>query len=139
MVGIYKITNRINGKIYVGQSNNIKRRFWEHQNRGAASRIPVDAAIEKYGSENFQYDIIEECLVEKLNERETYWIKYFNSIENGYNLSEGGNQQSIGSNNGRAILTEEDVKIIRIAYNNHEHRKDVYEQFKNKIAFSTFS
>lgn len=60
-------------------------------------------------------------------------------MENGYNLSEGGNQQSIGSNNGRAILTEEDVKIIRIAYNNHEHKKDVYEQFKNKIAFSTFS
>lgn len=53
MVGIYKITNKINGKIYIGQSNNIKRRFWEHQNRGAASRIPVDAAIEKYGSENF--------------------------------------------------------------------------------------
>lgn len=139
MIGIYKITNKINGKIYVGQSNNIKRRFWEHQNRGTASRIPVDAAIEKYGSENFQYDIIEECPVEKLNERETYWIKHFNSIENGYNLSEGGDQQSIGSNNGRAILTEEDVKIIRIAYNNHEHRKDVYEQFKNKIAFSTFS
>lgn len=139
MVGIYKITNKINGKIYVGQSNNIKRRFWEYQNRGTASRIPVDAAIEKYGSENFQYDIIEECPIEKLNERETYWIKHFNSIKNGYNLSEGGNQQSIGSNNGRAILTEEDVKIIRIAYNNHEHRKDVYEQFKNKIAFSTFS
>jgi group I intron endonuclease len=53
MVGIYKITNKINGKIYVGQSNNIKRRFWEHQNRGTASRIPVDAAIEKHGSENF--------------------------------------------------------------------------------------
>jgi group I intron endonuclease len=99
----------------------------------------VDAAIEKYGVENFQFDIIEECSLEKLNERETYWIKYFNSIQDGYNLSEGGDQQSIGGNNGRAILTEEDVKIIRTAYNNHERRKDVYEQFKDKIAFSTFS
>lgn len=139
MIGIYKITNKLNGKMYIGQSNNIKRRFWEHQSRGAASRIPVDAAIEKYGVKNFQFDIIEECPLEKLNEQETYWIKYFNSIENGYNLSEGGEQQSIGENNGRAILTEEDVKIIRIAYNNHENRKDVYEQFKDKIAFSTFA
>lgn len=62
MVGIYKITNKINGKIYVGQSNNIKRRFWEHQNRGAASRIPVDAAIEKYGSENFSMILLKNVL-----------------------------------------------------------------------------
>lgn len=139
MIGIYKITNKINGKIYIGQSNNIKRRFSEHQTKGTTSRIPLDVAIQKYGKENFDYEILEECTLEQLNEKEKYWIQYFNSIENGYNLSEGGDQQSIGENNGRAILTEEDVKIIRIAYNNHKNRKEVYEQFKNKISFSTFA
>lgn len=139
MIGIYKITNNINGKIYIGQSNNIQRRFSEHQNRGAASRIPVDVAIQKYGKENFSFEIIEECAIEQLNQRETYWINYFNSIEHGYNCSVGGDQQSMGSNNGRAILTENEVKIIRTAYNNHERRKDVYKQFEDKITFSSFA
>lgn len=139
MIGIYKITNNINGKIYIGQSNNIQRRFSEHQNRGATSRIPVDVAIQKYGKENFSFEIIEECTIEQLNQRETYWINHFNSIENGYNCSVGGDQQSIGSNNGRAILTENEVKIIRTAYNNHERRKDVYKQFEDKITFSSFA
>lgn len=139
MIGIYKITNNINGKIYVGQSNNIQRRFLEHKNRGATSKIPVDIAIQKYGKENFSFEVIEECTIEQLNQKEMYWISYFNSVENGYNCSIGGDQQSIGSNNGRAILTEDEIKIIRTAYNNHERRKDVYEQFKDKIAFSSFA
>lgn len=139
MIGIYKITNNINGKIYIGQSNNIQRRFLEHKNRGATSRIPVDIAIQKYGKENFSFEVIEECTIEQLNQKEMYWISYFNSVENGYNCLVGGDQQSIGSNNGRAILTEDEVKIIRTAYNNHERRKDVYEQFKDKIAFSSFA
>lgn len=139
MIGIYKITNNINGKIYIGQSNNIQRRFSEHQNRGATSRIPVDIAIQRYGKENFNFEIIEECSIEQLNQKETYWITYFNSIENGYNCSVGGDQQSIGSNNGRSILTENEVKFIRTAYNNHERRKDVYEYFKDKITFSSFA
>ena len=139
MIGIYKITNNINGKIYIGQSNNIQRRFSEHQTKGSISRIPVDIAIQKYGKENFSFEVLEECSVEELNTKETEWITYFNSIENGYNCSLGGDQQSTGSNNGRAILTEDEVKIIRQAYANHLRRKDVYKQFENKISFSTFA
>jgi group I intron endonuclease len=70
MIGIYKITNLINGKIYIGQSNNIKRRFGEHQRLGYKSRILVDKAIAKYGVNNFSYEVLEECPLEKLNERE---------------------------------------------------------------------
>ena len=72
MIGIYKITNNINGKIYIGQSNNIQRRFSEHQNRGATSRIPVDIAIQRYGKENFKKEILEECDITELDEREKY-------------------------------------------------------------------
>ena len=69
MIGIYKITNKINGKIYIGQSNDIKRRFLEHTYR---DKLPIDIAIKKYGKENFSFEILEECPTEQLNEKETY-------------------------------------------------------------------
>ncbi len=119
MIGIYKITKKENGKAYIGQSNNIERRFQEHCQKGEASRIPLDIAIKKYGKDAFNFEIIEECPIEKLNEREAYWIKYYNTIETGYNCSEGGDQQSVGINNGRSKLTEDDVINIRKAYANH--------------------
>ena len=139
MIGIYKITNNINGKIYIGQSNNIKRRFSEHKTKGAGTKILVDEAIQKYGVNNFSFEIIEECNLEQLNEKESFWIDYYKQNNILYNLSEGGDNQSRGINNGRAILTEDDIKIIRNAYNNHKIRKEIYEQFKDKISFSTFA
>lgn len=138
MIGIYKITNKINGKSYIGQSNNIERRFQEHQTKGCLSRIPLDVAIQKYGKENFTYEILEKCDTSKLNERETYWIQYYNTISNGYNCSLGGDQQSFGENNGRSKLTEEDVKEIRLAYAMHKRQKEIYQQFSDKISFNSF-
>ena len=138
MIGIYKIENKINGKIYIGQSNNIQRRIKEHQIKGASSRIPVDVAIQKYGKDNFTYTVIEETTIDKLNQAEEFWINYFNSIETGYNCSKGGEQQSIGENNGKAKLTEQDVIEIRKAYNNHLKQKDVYEKYKDIISFGYF-
>lgn len=138
MIGIYKITKKENGKCYIGQSNNCERRFKEHQTKGESSRIPIDIAIQKYGKDAFTYEIIEECSIEELNQKEQYWIKYYNSIENGYNCSEGGNQQSIGVNNGRSKLTEQDVIEIRKAYNSHQKQKDVYEEYKDIISFGYF-
>lgn len=140
MVGIYKIQNKLNGKIYIGQSNDIERRFKEHccPNRYLKSKIIVEYAIQKYGKENFDFSVIEECPIEQLNERETYWINYYDSCKNGYNCNEGGEQQSSGENNGRARLTEEDVKEIRTAYNNHERCRDVYQKYKDKITYNSF-
>ena len=136
MIGIYKITNKINGKSYIGQSNNIYRRFKEHCRRDS---LIIDQAIKKYGKENFNFEVIEECSLDKLNEKEVFWIKYFETNMNGYNLSLGGEQQSSGENNGRSILKEEDILFIRISYKNHKKRKDIYEYFKDKISFSTFA
>lgn len=58
MIGIYKITKKENGKSYIGQSNDIERRFKEHQTKGKESRIPLDIAIQKYGKDAFIYEII---------------------------------------------------------------------------------
>lgn len=138
MIGIYKITNVKNNKIYVGQSNDIYRRFYEHQTKGESSRIPVDVAIQKYGKDSFIYEVLEECDITELNQKETFWIRKLNAIKDGYNCSEGGEQQSIGENNGRSKLTEQDIIEIRKAYNNHLKQKDVYEKYKDIISFGYF-
>ena len=138
MIGIYKITNKINGKSYIGLTDDIKRRISEHKSKGDTTNLLIDHVIKKYGKNNFTYEILEECSLDQLEEREKYWIKFYNSKENGYNLTDGGDLHSVGENNGRAKLTEEDIKIIRNAYNNHERQNEVYKQFKDKVSFTTF-
>lgn len=138
MIGIYKIVNKSTGKTYVGQSNDIERRFKEHQTKGSTSRIPVDVAIQKYGKDKFLYEILEECSIEELNSKETYWINQLDTVKNGYNCNEGGEQASVGESNGRAKLTEEDIKDIRIAYNEHKKQKEVYQKYQDLISFNHF-
>lgn len=138
MIGIYKIENLNDGKIYIGQSNNIERRFYEHMTKGASSRIPVDKIIQEEGPASFSYEIVEECALDDLNERETFWIKFYDANIYGYNKNEGGLTDVAGSHNPKSKLTEADVKEIRQAYANHKKQKDVYEKYKDIISFSYF-
>lgn len=88
--GIYRITNKLNNKCYVGQSVNIKKR-WQYYRHGSKDNTPILFAIRKYGVDNFSFEIIEECTIEIINDREKYWIEKLNSISPfGYNLSSGG-------------------------------------------------
>jgi group I intron endonuclease len=83
---IYKTTNLINGKIYIGQDTN------NNPNYIGSGKI-IKEAIKKYGKSNFIKEILEECeTLEHLNEREIYWISLFNSTDNkiGYNILQGG-------------------------------------------------
>lgn len=93
--GIYKITNKLNGKIYVGQSVHLLRRWTEHKRKykNLKSRKQLYQAMREDGIENFIFEIIEECPKELLNERELYWIKRLNTLENGYNMSTIENMQ----------------------------------------------
>lgn len=90
MVGIYKITNKINNKIYVGQSIDIQRRWEEHKFYSKDDTV-LQHAFSKYGINNFIFEIIEECNIDELDEKEIYWISYYDSFENGYNMNKGGN------------------------------------------------
>ena len=87
---IYKITNTLNGKPYIGQTRQkLNRRISGH--KSSKKNFGVDAAITKYGWENFTVEVIEECPIEKLNEREIFWIAELGSkVPNGYNLTDGG-------------------------------------------------
>ena len=92
---IYIIRNTVNDKIYVGQTHvSINLRF---QNHLSAARRGLDyvmgKAIRKYGEDKFYVELLEECLIEELNEREQYWISFFKATDYkfGYNMSIGGN------------------------------------------------
>lgn len=85
MIGIYKITNKINNKCYIGQSIHIERRWSEHCFPSKTSKISL--AIQEYGKENFDFEVLEECKIEELDKKEEYWIKYYNCVfPNGYNI-----------------------------------------------------
>lgn len=136
MIGIYKITKKSNNKSYIGQSNDIVRRFEEHKYK---SDIPIDMAIAKYGSDAFTFEILEECTLNQLDEREIYWIAYYNTYKGfGYNCNPGGGNNR-GENNGRTKLTNNDVAYIRECYDAHKRRKEVYQLFQDKISFDGFA
>ncbi len=81
---IYKITNLINDKIYVGKQETTRKDY-------LGSGTLIKKAIKKYGRENFKKEILEYCETkEELNEREIYWIEKLNAIKEGYNIATGG-------------------------------------------------
>lgn len=87
---IYKITNIINNKCYIGQTTrNIQERWKEHLSR-LENKNKFYNAIKFYGIENFIISQVEECPNELLNEREIFWIKFYDSYESGYNSTGGG-------------------------------------------------
>lgn len=93
MIGIYSITNIINNKKYIGYSIDIARRWQTHKRdlkNNKHENEHLQNAYNLYGEDSFVYEIIEECKENQLKEHEKYWIKYYNSKENGYNMSDGG-------------------------------------------------
>ena len=121
---IYIVTNKINGKIYVGQSTKSDPTYF-------GSGVSINRAIAKYGKENFKKEVIELCTADKLNEREIYWISYYRSTEPhiGYNLTYGGDGgDTISLNPNR-----EDI-IKRISESNMD--KKFTQTHKDNISFS---
>ena len=94
MAVIYTITNSVNGKCYVGQTlqGDPLQRWRRHKVLAAMdSPTALHAAIRKYGSDAFRFEIIEQCDAAVVNDRETTWIEKLNTLSpNGYNLTRGG-------------------------------------------------
>lgn len=83
---IYKTTNLINGRIYIGQHKHDK---WDNKYYGSG-KILI-SAIKKYGIKNFKCELIECCETkQEMNNREKYWIKFYSKTNNCYNITEGG-------------------------------------------------
>lgn len=113
---IYKIENLNNGKIYIGQSIHPHRRLIEHMYmaRHHLDDLPIHLAIAKYKENCFSFAVIEED-IENYNEREAYWIAYYNSlVPNGYNILPGGQNNPIlkGEKHPRNTVTDTQVEEI---------------------------
>ena len=111
---IYKITNIQNNKVYIGQTiRPVKDRFHRHINDAMNNILDTHfaRAIRKYGKENFIIEIIDTAQTQdELNQKERYWIRYYNSIEQGYNETDAISK--CGGNTYKSKTTEE-MKVIK--------------------------
>lgn len=145
MTGIYKITNLINGHCYIGQAVNIEKRLREHINDAFNENrreynYPLSRAYRKYGVQNFINSVLEECTREELNEKEIYYINFYNSKNNGYNQTNGGNQHFVeGEKSPNTKLTDKEIFDIREEYNKHTPKLEVYEKYKHILSLSGFT
>ena len=119
---IYKIQNLINDSVYIGQTvKAVEKRFQQHRNnydKPYFSQLTLYKAFKKYGLENFSFEVIEEVSNELLDEREKYWIDYYDSYKNGYNMTLGG----------RLIeLYKWDLQEIIDLYHTHKSARKVAE------------
>lgn len=117
---IYKIINDINDKVYIGKTEfSIEKRFKEHCQdafRDRNEKRPLYAAMRKYGIEHFSIELIEET--EKPEEREIYWIGYFDGYTQGYNATKGGDGKK---------LYDHDAILLRLK--EHPYPSDIAKEF----------
>lgn len=138
--GIYKI-DFPNGKIYIGQSNNIKRRMYEHNNiqkNQKQNYVAIcDRAIIKYGKIQV-ITVLEECSESQLDEKEKFWIAYYHSDTKniGYNIESGGKRDGYFFRQRK--LSDSQILSIRQRRYNKERKKDVYQDYKENISWGGF-
>lgn len=144
MIGIYRIINKINGKSYIGQSTDILRRWRVHRYKPFdKSYCEYDCvfykAIRKYGLDNFNFTIIEECPINLLNDREKYWINYYRTYIhfddcNGYNMTLGGDSIPLDT----CVLKPQDVEeIYELLQNTDMYQKEIAKIYR--VSESTIS
>lgn len=150
MKAIYKWTNLINGKNYVGKTIDVASRvrgYRKEVNKGTTR--PIISALRKYGFENFEFTIIENCdnlSDEEILQREQYWIDYYNcqNREFGYNILDAGatplEHFSEGSKNIKARLNEDKVLNIReMIFIQNIKPTEVYKMFATEISWDAFT
>lgn len=132
MIGIYKIENLINHKCYIGLSKNIEERWKRHKKTAFNSNdkgynYPIYRAIRKYGIENFSFEVIEECKVSELNQKEKEYIQKYNSFFDGYN-------QNLGGDCGACSISKEKVLgIITDLETTNLYHKEIAEKWEVSI------
>lgn len=132
MTGIYKYTNLINGSCYIGQAVDLVRRHKDHKVRYCSPTSEeynsvIHQAFRKYGIENFTYEVLEECGVDQLNDREIYWIAFYDSYNNGYNCGPGGSEKHFCKFN---------TDILASITNDLQNTDMIYQDIANKHSCS---
>lgn len=125
MTGIYKITNTKTNKIYIGQSTNIPQRWHAHlheikHGRGLAKYIQ-DATVQ-----DFSFEIVELCAPEELDERERYWIAYYDSYEDGMNRAKGGKD-------GKFKLREDTLRYLHFQEKKEKRKQAILDTLEKWV------
>lgn len=131
--GIYKITNQLNKKFYIGKSVNIYKRWTEHCR--STDTCPIHKAIQKYGKENFSLTILEECTKQELNDKEIFWIQKYNGYQdsNCYNATRGGD----GASHPVKISHDNLLEIINLLKTTDKTLKEIADLYN--VSSSTIS
>lgn len=118
---IYMATNLINEKSYVGQTiNSLEQRKGEHARRSSLNNdnLYFHNALRKYGVDSFDWIVIDKCdTIERLNELEIFYIGFYDTFENGYNLTIGGNNYTCSEE------TKQKISIAQRGKKNHNYGK----------------
>ncbi len=129
VIGVYKIENILNGKIYIGGSNNLKSRVLTHKTRlreNTHHNKHLQNSWNKYGKENFKFETIEECGVYELEEREQYWFSFYKKTNIMFNA-----RPVVNSNLG-IKHSEEHINNWRKSRIGFKFSKAVIEKMKEK-------
>lgn len=151
---IYCYTNKINNKKYVGQTINPEKRKAQHKSSAFNEKdkdyqSPLHCAFRKYGYENFIYEVLAEAeTAEELNGLEIYYIAHFKcKVPDGYNILDGGlnankpksQQTKKKLEQAHAVLTEQEVIDLRIAYKEQKSPTQIYkEKYQDKMHYNSF-
>lgn len=134
---IYIITNDINNKVYIGQAINSKERFMNHCKPSAIrDNSLIDKAIHAYGKQHFNFRVIESAC-EDYNEREKYWINYYNCLTpNGYNILPGGEEppRYSGIEHPEAVFKSQE--LLNEVYKDLKETSLSYKELSNKYEVS---
>lgn len=140
MVGVYKITNLKTAECYVGKSKHVEKRWQEHFSKGygAVHSKRFQEAIDTYGNEGFSFQIIEECDVKDLDERERYWISelkpVYNTLMDGHAVSASTRAKISAKLKGRKQLPELVEKRRRGILERHKHHPQLNEGHRKRVA-----
>ena len=129
---IYKHTNKVNGKVYIGQTCQKPESRWKH-GEGYRESKKFYNAIQKYGWDNFEHVVLEsELTLNQANEREAYYIALYDSYKNGYNATIGGSNSAKTSEHKKKIQISNIGKHNHVGENNPMYGKHMSEEAKNK-------
>ena len=125
---IYKITSP-SGKVYIGQTLDLKKRERSYTTSNCKQQPKIFNSIQKYGWEEHSFEVIEEVLDrEVLNEREKYWIEYFNSMNEGLNCTGGADSKLISSE------TIEKIRQSKLGKPSPNKGKKLSEEQKKRVS-----